>query len=77
MRILLIKPPIRAFHKLTAGTREVPTGLMYLAHAVRDLPVETRIFDSLLWLPTAMSSLILSCGPSTSRKSARIPSSSI
>jgi anaerobic magnesium-protoporphyrin IX monomethyl ester cyclase len=49
MRILLIKPPIRAFHKLTAGTRHVPTGLMYLAHAVRDLPVETRIFDSLLW----------------------------
>ena len=48
MRVLLIRPPIEGLHK-NPSARHVPTGLMYLAHALRRKGVDARIFDSLAW----------------------------
>lgn len=48
-RVLLIKPPIQSFYALTAGSRHIPTGLMYLAHSLQRTGAEVQIFDSLLW----------------------------
>ena len=48
MRFLLINPPIEGLCRIYKS-RHVPTGLMYLAHALQRNKINVEIFDSLLW----------------------------
>lgn len=49
-KILLIRPPIEGFRFQTIGARYVPTGLMYLMHALGSKKDrEVHLFDSLCW----------------------------
>lgn len=49
-KILLIRPPVEGFRFQTIGARYVPTGLMYLMHALHNKKdKDVYLFDSLCW----------------------------
>src|SRR2546426_10808829 len=49
-KILFIRPPVEGFRFQTMGARYVPTGLMYLMHALgSQKDRDVHLFDSLCW----------------------------